>query len=46
MMKAVILCDYRIDKLTAMGSQPRNDFVAEIDVNLRFCRDLNGAPPP
>lgn len=38
--------DYRIDKLTAIGSQPRNDFVAEIDANLRFCRDLNGAPPP
>jgi UDP-glucose 4-epimerase len=37
--------DYRIDKLTATGFRPRNDFVAEIDATLRFCRDLWGAPP-
>jgi UDP-glucose 4-epimerase len=38
--------DYRIDKLTATGFQPRNDFTAEIDATLRFCRDRWGAPPP
>jgi len=35
--------DYRIDKLKATGFQPRNDFAAEIDATLRFCRDRWGA---